>query len=308
VQKLTTIAELKTAGDIKWVLDLLGMIGWMYDEFLKSDVGGYSYTVSAGPESDRKPGIHASEISNCARQLVYGIGTERRPDPARTDVNMRRRFRLGTAVHAMIQDELMRMCAKGAFVGPNGLHYYMTFEPENKILPNLPGPATDHGVDSSTDGLFTVYVGVAEPEPHWEVVLRFLVEIKTKSKDEYDKMTKPDAPHVEQTHLYMGCLDVPITWMLYYNKSNSNYTKPISPYVFRFNEKLWSDLELRFLRSNHMATVGQLPERTEGMHCSWCPFSYTCQPPILARLSSMPPAANPVASSTSLRRLGGRRR
>ncbi len=305
MQRLTTIADLKTMPDLRWAVDLMGMIGWRYEEFIKADVGGYSYTVSAGPEADRKPGIHASEISGCARRLVYGIGTERRPDTASTDVNMRMRFRLGTAVHAMLQDELGRMCAQGPFIGPGNLQYIATFTPEAKILPSLAGPAADHGVDSSTDGIFVIYVAVNEPEPHWEPILRFILEIKTASKDEYEKMKKPDDKHVEQAHLYMGCLDVPVTWMLYYNKSNSNFTKPAPPYLFRFNEKLWSDLEMRFLRSNHMAATNHLPERTEGIHCRWCPFSYTCQPSILTRLSSVPPAA--VVSSNALRRLGGKR-
>jgi hypothetical protein len=307
VQRLLTTADLKTQTDLRWATDLMGMLSWKYEEFIKNDVNGYSYTVSAGPESDRKPGIHGSEISGCQRRLVYGIATERRPEG--TNVNMRMRFRLGTAVHAMLQDEFRRLCLQGPFIGPGNVYYAMSFEAETKIIPSIGGPAADHGIDSSSDGIFTFYAAVNEPEPHWEACLRFLLEIKTKSKDEFEKMKAPDKDHIEQTHLYMGCLDLPITWLLYYNKSNSNFTKPVAPYAFRFNEKLWSELEMRFLRSNSMAAMGQLPDRTEGMHCGWCPFTWTCQPSILPQLrSSSMPVAPPVASSNALRRLGGKRK
>ena len=294
--KLTTIADLQTVQDIRPYLDLVQGLGDHYLRFIEQDLEGYEYTVSAGAERDRKPGIHASEISGCARRLVYGIsGIERKPDPKATDVNMRMRFRIGTAVHAMLQDDLIRMCKSGPYTGPDGTQYTLTFEPETRITSETPGPAADYGVESSSDGVFTFWLGSLP-------VLRLLLEIKTSSKDEYDKLTQPKPEHTEQTHLYMACLDIPLTWLWYYNKSNSNFTKPYPPFLFRFSEKLWSGLEARFVLNTHRAERNELPPRTESIACRWCPFGYTCGPTILQK------GGAPVSSAISTRQLGMRKR
>jgi len=288
--KLITIADLQTQ-DLKPILEVIKGLGSHYIRFIENDLNGYQYEVSAGPESGRKPGIHASEVSGCARRLVYGIGpTERRPDPTTTDANMRMRFRLGTAVHHAIQDDFIRMCAV-PYNAPNGSTYTLTFEPETRIDPSIGGPAAEFNVQSSTDGIFTFW---QDGQP----VIRTLLEIKTASKDEFEKIKEPKLEHTEQGHVYMGCLDIPLIWFLYYNKSNSNFTHPMAPFLLRFNQKLWSDLEIRFIHSIHMHETGQLPERTESMACRWCPFSYDCKPTILNRSSAT------LNSGTASRRLG----
>lgn len=288
--KLTTIADLQTQ-DLKPVLEVIKGLGSHYVRFIETDLQGYRYEVSAGPESSRKPGIHASEVSGCARRLVYGIGTtERRPDPNTTDANMRMRFRLGTAVHHSIQDDFVRMCAV-PYNAPDGSTYTLTFEPETRIDPSLGGVAEEFNVQSSTDGIFTFW---QNDQP----VIRILLEIKTASKDEFDKIKDPKIEHVEQGHVYMGCLDIPMIWYLYYNKSNSNFTHPMPPFLLRFNDKLWHEMEVRFAHSLYMNDVSQLPDRTESMACRWCPFSYTCKPAILSRTNIK------VSSATASRRLG----
>lgn len=288
--KLLTIGDLQTQ-DLKPVLDTIKGLGDHYTRFIETDLNGYRYEVAAGPESGRKPGIHASEVSGCARRLVYGIGTtERRPDSSTTDANMRMRFRLGTAVHHSIQDDFVRMCAT-PYRAPDGTIYTLTFEPETRISPEIGGPAAEFNVQSSTDGIFTFW-------RDGEAVIRILLEIKTASKDEFDKIKSPKLEHIEQGHVYMGCLDIPLIWYLYYNKSNSNFTHPLSPYLLRFSQKIWDDLEIRFIHSTHMNDIGTLPDRTESMACRWCPFSYTCSPSILNKTSTS------INSSTAKRRLG----
>lgn len=274
---LMTIGDLKVNTDLRPYVELVQGLGDHYLRFIENDVDGYHYDVQAGAESARKPGVHASEVSGCARRLVYGIaGTERRPDPHGTDANMRMRFRLGQAVHAMLQGDLERMCRWSPYVGPDGNRYQLTFVPEVPINSSMPGAATEHDVESSTDGVITFWL---QEIP----VLRILLEIKTSSALEYEKIKEPKSEHLEQTHIYMACLDVPFTWMLYYNKSNSNFTKPYAPFFFRFSQKIWDGLEIRLVVNQHLATIQSLPERTEGMHCRWCPFSYTCKPSILER-------------------------
>lgn len=293
--KLTTIADLKAVKTLQPFVEMVQGLGDHYLQFISQDSGGFRFEVEAGAEKDRKPGIHASEMS-CARRMVYSIAAvERRPDPTSTDANMRMRMRLGQAVHAMLQNELIRMCQWAPYVSPNGQRYDLTFVPETRISPALGGPAEDHGIESSSDGIFTFW-------QNGEAVFRMILEIKTASDKDYEKTNAPKPEHVEQTHLYMACLDVPFTWILYYNKSNSNFSKPYAPFFFRFSEKLWSSLESRFIVNAHRAAIQQLPERSESIACRWCPFSYECKPSILTKY-----AAPQVHSSASLVRHLGRR-
>ena len=113
------------------------------------------------------------------------------------------------------------------------------------------------------------------------MLLSMGLEIKTASEGEYDKLNQPKEAHAEQTCIYMACLDLPLMWTLYYNKSNSNFTTPFSPWLTRFDNELWNRLQMRFIKSQHRANTGDIPEREEGMHCRWCPFSWTCMPQIL---------------------------
>lgn len=270
--KLTTIADLDQPMSVKAPLIERAMqLGKWYTEFKATDTEAYSYSIDVYGERDRSPGIHASEISNCKRLLVYSImATERRPvSMADTDVNMRMRFSLGHAVHAMIQSEMHRMAAR--FQGA------LIFEDEVRISPELGGPAAQWGMHSSCDGVFSfVHEG--------QVYLRVGFEIKTASDGEFGKLVKPKEDHMQQTCLYQRALDLPLMWIFYYNKSNSNWTPSESPYLFQFDKTLWSKkLEPRFRRATEMAKAGELPPREEGRHCRWCPFAWTCQPPSLLR-------------------------
>ena len=223
--------------------------------------------MASGGDSQRAAGIHASEISKCQRLLTYAIkGEERRSVKAENaDVNMRMRFELGHAVHAMLQSDFHCMCERF-----NGA---LTFEDEVRISPALGGTAAQYNMHSSCDGVFTFF---SEGQPY----LRVGVEFKTKSDGQYTKMVKPDEDHLEQTCLYQKTLDVPLMWLFYYNKSNSNWTSSEPPYLFQFDAYLWDKkLEPRFTAA--IATVqagGPLPPKQEGMQCGWCPFAWTCQP------------------------------
>jgi hypothetical protein len=107
------------------------------------------------------------------------------------------------------------------------------------------------------------------------------LEIKTESEKQFEKLREPRDYHKEQTTLYMAALNLPLMWLFYYNKSNSNITSSFPPYLFQFDRKLWDTLEMRFAKAHGMAAQNQLPARTEGMPCRWCAFSYTCQPSLL---------------------------
>lgn len=235
----------------------------IYMDYIAKDPGGFKYEVEITGERSRASGIHASEMSKCQRRVVYSVmNTERKPDPSTTDVNMKMRFRLGGAVHAMLQNDWHRIAAS---------RDDMTFKDEVGIYPSMSKLAAEHDIHSSCDGEIVLLTD-GTPE------VRVGLEIKTASPKEYEKLKAPQPDHLEQTTLYMACLDLPIMWVLYYNKGNSNFTTSFAPFLFRFDPDIWHRLEMRFVKDHHLAELSQLPAREEGFHCKWCPFSYTCQP------------------------------
>lgn len=249
-----------------------------YDYVANNQDESYEYTVQVSGGKDRAPGIHASEMSNCMRLVVYSImKTQRKADTSNADVNMLMRFAIGTAVHSMVQNDWHRIAAKTlgrwTIAGVEGCS--MTFQDEVRVHPGLGGASADWDLHSACDGVFTFWA------PDGTQLLRVGLEIKTASDKSFSKLTKPERYHLEQTTLYMAALDVPLMWTLYYNKSNSNIATSYSPFLFQFDPRLWEELEMRYAKAHHLAVIGQLPDRNEGMPCSWCPFSYTCQPNIL---------------------------
>lgn len=247
----------------------------MWKDFVAIDDETHSYEVVDFGESGRAPGFHASEMSGCFKRLVYAKwGTEKQVKT--TDVNMKFRFKLGTAVHALVQSDLVRMCKK-----TNGR---IQFEPESRISAETSDVARVWGISSSSDGIFTFnrWVQVEGTNVYtWVPYMRVGLEIKTASHDEFTKYKEPKEEHKNQTNLYMRCLDLPLMWTLYYNKNNSNITDPMAPWLFQFDFQRWSLLEQRMSSTNYHIMTNQLPAKEEGMHCRWCPYSWHCQPAIL---------------------------
>lgn len=243
-----------------------------FDYIAKSQNTNSKYEVELFGSSRRAKGIHASEASKCMRALTYGImGKERVVDIEHADVNMQMRFRLGTAIHAMIQSEWHEI-AKAS----NGLIY---FKSEVPINPGIEGAAEEWNIHSRCDGIITLY----NDNPTLPS-MRVGIEIKSASADEYEKLKVPKPEHIEQSTIYMKTLNLPLMWIIYYNKSNSNITTSFPPYLFAFDDNLWSNvLEMRFAKLTHLADNSQLGEKDEGFHCKWCPFSYDCKPDYLNR-------------------------
>lgn len=245
----------------------------------------YSYKVEHFGTGTRAPGIHASEVSKCMRQIVYCIlGTKRQPPVDQADVNMLMRFQVGTSIHSMLQCAFHRIADKSGG--------RLDFQDEIRIHPGLGGPSAIWNLRSSTDGVFTFMDDFGQPE------LRVGLEIKTASDNVFGKLRSPQKDHTEQTTIYQAALDLPLMWILYYNKSSSNITQSFAPWLFKFDQNKWSnDLEIRFARCTYMAQSGQLPEASEGVYCRWCSFAYTCNPNVLKRKSK-----GPMLASVGMRR------
>lgn len=208
----------------------------------------------------RAAGIHASELCTCKRQVVYSLfNTEKK---GAVPLPFRKRFNVGHAIHSMLQKDfdLMSRHSRGK------LHF------QEEVSVNDTEIAKRLCITSSCDGVFTFYDDTASP------ILRVGLEIKSASPDDFDKLKKPKEKHVEQAHVYMACLDLPLMWFLYWNKGNQNMTPSVTPFLIRFNERLWGSLEQRAKECLEMADKEELPEREEGQHCRWCKYAWTCNP------------------------------
>lgn len=281
-KKLTTIADLQNDG---WqpILQEVASVGDLFESWKSKDTGfNRTVPVEFGDDTKRSPGLHASELNSCLRQAHYAVmGQERRlpPGDERT-TNMKMRFQIGTAVHALIQDDLMRIGDETMSRTDNGLRFI--FEPEVRIEPSLGGVAERFGYSSSCDGVFTFYSNQDE------IILRMGLEIKTMSDKEFKKHNTPVDYHVQQATLYQKALDLPLMWYLYYNKSDSHWSRPKAPFIQAYSEAEWRKLEARSIEVVSSCDSGIPPEREEGFHCRWCPFTYVCKPPSLNRFSQGP--------------------
>lgn len=296
--RLVTIEDLRRpAEQLEALIKQAQGLADLFDEFIRQDSETYSYTVTDHGEATRAVGIHASEMSKCQRRLVYGImGTPRKTDPKAIDPNMKLRFRTGTAIHHMLQSDFRRMAAWYT-KRYQSQGYALSFTEELSVRPDLQQLAAEWNIHSSCDGCFTFWVWNTYSNT-WEPYLRVGVEIKTSSAPTYESRRKPDHDHTEQTCLYQACLDLPLIWVLYYNKSNSNFTTPRAPWLFKFDEHLWkNELEKRFADSHQKASARVLPDRVIGKHCDWCPFAHECKPP-----SKRGSSGAPVVPSSMLAR------
>ena len=293
MRQLVTLKDLNTqppdvlAEFTKWAGELSGM----YERFLDEDDEDEEFTVSWGSSKNRAAGIHASEISGCRRKGVYTLlGTKKIGAPASF---WKRKFRAGHLYHQLLQRDFHRMCAL-----TNGL---MRFEDEIRIKPDLQTLAKELDIYSSCDGAFTFYDGIGGPP-----ILRVGVELKSASPGEWAELKKPKADHVEQSTLYQKLLDLPLMWTLYYNKGTQAMTKSEHPWLFRFNERLWSELETR-IEENHgwardASETGDFPKRIEGIGCEFCPYSWTCGPAYLKKKAAKEAAKKARNRTTRLAR------
>lgn len=254
--KLTSIADLQVPG-----AQILEQTAWdltkIYDNFLD--------TFPADDSHEREAGIHATELNNCLRQVVYTLFST--PKVADVERMWRKKFEVGRSIHDMLQRHFRLMCAHMA-ANSNGR---LTFEDEVRVQDTPLG--RELYLTSSCDGIFTFLDDAKVP------FLRVGTEIKTKSDAEYKKLDGPEDKHVQQAHLYMAALDLPLTWILYWNKSNEHYTPSIAPYLIRFDPNIWQKLEDRARIAIDFANRQELPHPEVGMGCRWCPYAYTCNPP-----------------------------
>jgi len=213
----------------------------------------------------RSGGIHASEIHGCERKIVYSILGKPRSS-THIPVVWKKRFEMGHAVHNMLQKQFHQMA--------NDSDGTIEFDDEVRISPERQPMAEKWQIYSSCDGIFTFRENRDAPP-----TARLGLEIKTISPTSFTKLNKPEPGHVEQAHVYMACLDLPMVWFLYWDKGYQNTTGTNLPaFMVKFDLKVWQKLEEKFDRLHAMAMVHRLPDRKESMICEFCSYASICQP------------------------------
>ena len=272
MHQLTTIDDLrKIPSDV-----LLQFMSWaedlkpMYENFIEQDSEDVSFNAGWHGAKRRVGGIHASEISgDCKRQVWYSLQGAERQD-ANKDPFWKKKFRVGHMYHAMVQNDWERLAKNSG-----GL---ITFEAEVKINPGLQEIARQYDIHSSGDGLITFH-----DKPYGAPVLRVGLEIKTESGDQFGKLKETRTYHARQCCVYMRCLDVPVFWSMYWNKSNQNIIDSKPPFLFTFDFALWDTIEKEAQEVHRLNVLNEAPPRKEGMVCEFCGYGHLCKPRYLER-------------------------
>ena len=231
-------------------------------------------------QHERPAGIHASEISGCARRAVYTmLGTQKMDKP---DTMWLKKFRHGHWVHSGLQREMHSWA--GSMEGK------LSFRDEVPINPYNSEIARQFEIYSSADGIFTIKA--ANEKGQLVDIVRVGLEIKTCSPAEFEKLSAPKDEHIEQVTTYMACLDVPCFWLLYYNKGNENTTPSRGRFFVRFQHSIWNDLAGRFSHWHDLVEQQILPDQEVGIGCEWCAYRWTCNPVgVRNRTPRVPPAS-----------------
>lgn len=249
--KLTSIAHLEVPGAL--ALEQAAQdLTKIYDTFLDN---------YPDDSHEREAGVHATELNTCLRQVVYTLF--RTQKVAHVDRMWRKKFQVGHAIHDMLQRHFHMMVTNS-----NGR---LLFDDEVRVQDTPLG--RELCLTSSCDGIFTFCDDQLDP------FLRVAVELKSKSAEEYKKLRGPEKKHIQQAHLYMAALDVPLAWLLYWDKGTEHYTPSLQPYLIRFDPLVWAGLADRAHTALDFAHNNQLPDQEVGLHCQWCPYAYTCNPP-----------------------------
>lgn len=236
----------------------------------------------------RPPGVHASEVSGCQRRFVYSLRGE--PAVRKAPAKMKNIFQIGHLVHSLLQKSFHR------FGRTERAKRKVTFRDEVSIDPHTNTVARTYNIYSSCDGVFTFW---QNDEGVWTPYMRIGLEIKTMGPDEFKGLTAPKQEHIEQAHIYMACLDLPATWLLYVNKSNGQTLPPSGNFLVHYRAKTWDKLTSRIESAYDHVGCNTLPEREEDFPCTWCPYAKSCEPAYLKRYAEREARAARSANTTA---------
>jgi len=246
--RLTTIEEIKSNPGM--VLDASFSLSNLYERYFENP-----------PKDHRAAGVHASEVVQCMRQAYYSLVSTKKESAI--DLDMHRRFLIGEAVHESVQRAFRYVCNMSS--APK-----ITFQSEvSTVGTDL---HRDLKVTSSCDGVFTFYDQSTTP------FLRMGLEIKTESSTSWKNRSKPEEKHIDQGHVYMKALDLPMMYFMYINKESGTVTPCETPFIQVFDPERWAKIEKRIFTVLDFEALGEPPDFEKGSHCYWCAYRQTCRP------------------------------
>jgi CRISPR/Cas system-associated exonuclease Cas4 (RecB family) len=237
-----------------------------YRAYIKELVDVYSGHLSKDDSHGRNPGIHPSEISECHRRAFYTMTNTKKKGGI--DPKWVLKFNHGTALHEMIQNDWTNISSESG-----GL---IEFVPEIEITPNTCEVSKRYKIYGHCDGV----ICIKKIDSNGELVdhIRMGLEIKSISPRGYESLTSPKPAHIEQAHVYMKCLDLPVMWLFYYNKGSDYYTKPEGKFLVKYSHIVWDKLEERFNNWLDHVERGTQPEKNDGIGCEFCSYTWLCKP------------------------------
>jgi len=260
--KLTTIEDLQNA-DAETVRDALTHV-----QFIPK-IEAHLEDLNLEPHSKRLGVFSASDLGNkdgqslckrypigCARKLYYryvGVTPQDRVPP-----RLRRIFDTGSHVHLQLQGYLHKAAEESEVE---------IFADEIEFNENNSEMADRYDIESTTDGVWRI------DSP--DLGLKYGLEIKSMKSELFAQLSRADASHVVQSHVYMACLDLPFMVVLYYSKNDSN----MAEFVVQYDQKVWDAITKKIDYVREHALEETEPKREAGFHCRTCRYAFICKPP-----------------------------
>ncbi len=235
----------------------------------------YGVTVDNGHDEFRQRWghLHPSSVDYCMRSQVYAY---KKVEPTnKKSKKLTQIMELGHAIHDIVQTHLEQL---GPVFAAQGIQYEffreLPYVPEDDDLYRTLelGGTCDGGLRLWTDS--------------WEQ--RGIVEIKSINKKGFDEaklLGRPQIKHLKQAHIYAKRFNVPLIWLWYYCKENSEHQ--IFPWLF--DQAIYEAALDYFLALRSFADANQLPEREESyFECGECVYRDGCAPTVLQRKIKYP--------------------
>lgn len=192
--------------------------------------------------------IHPSQLGGCQKKaffsFVHAPKDSRPPDP-----RLQRIFDVGHEGHRRIQGYFFEAWKRGT----NGV----TRAWEDVKL-EIPG----FSVRGELDAIIEIM------GRH-----RYLVEIKTASSSQFDKLREPKIEWVWQSHIYMKAVGLQAAVVYVECKNNQE----VKEFFLPFDNKVWAQIEESMTTLIYHATDQEIPSEVETSMCRFCDYQGACK-------------------------------
>lgn len=234
--------------------------------------------------------IHASQIHKCLKFIWFSCTDYVNEGRSQVGADLRLIFDHGHSLHHMLQG----YGRKGAWCNPSSYNAEVTIIPDGEEA-SLRGErvleeAIKYRVRSSVDAVIWNYI-VPGVRDLGEVSIRIIHEYKSigpgKPKKDgtmyggFADLRGPKLEHKWQSTIYMHCLNVPLTSIIYYNKGYDQLMDFVTPY----DPITWNFVKNKIEAVLDYAERGVEPpwERTSAAQnpdeCKTCDYKHICCPP-----------------------------